>query len=354
MYMKKTLTLFVALFFIGFTNQVKAQDMQFSQFYMSPLTLNPAMTGVFEGGWRIAANYREQYNSVLDANPFRTIATSFDMRKKAVKNDYFSFGVSLMQDQAGTSIYSQYRGNLSFSYMKQVGGSRYGSQSSYLIAGAQVGAGQNRLNPEKLWFSAQYNENLVAVDFGADNLETGSGLNNSSNVFMDFNAGLMWYTRMDDYSSIYFGAALNHIAEAQISLYDGQSENLYKRWVVHGGGEFALNRQLSVLPAAVVMVQGPSVQTIIGSNFRYTNRDWREVAIRAGVFSRVSRKTEKSHFESLIFSTTLEMDRWLLGLSYDINTSSLNTVSQSRGAFEVSLIYVHPAKQRFKVNCPKF
>ena len=350
--MKRIFTLVFALFLIGSFQQLKAQDAQFSQFYRAPLQLNPAMTGVFEGSWRIVANYREQYNSILNANPFRTIATSFDMRRKAVRNDYFSFGVNLLQDQAGASLFSQYRGNLSFSYMKQLSGSRYSTQSSYLIIGGQVGAGQNRFNPEKLWFSAQYDAPSVSVNQNADNQEP--NLNTSSNIFLDYNAGLMWYTRLDEYSSIYFGGALNHISQAEISLFEDGSESLYQRWVLHGGGELAINRELSILPAVLVMIQGPSLQTNVGANFRYSNHDWREVAIRVGAWGRVAKTTTSSHFDALIFSTILEMERWNVGLSYDINTSNLRDASQSRGAFEVSLIYVHPAKEKFKVNCPKF
>ena len=55
-----------------------------------------------------------------------------------------------------------------------------------------------------------------------------------------------------------------------------------------------------------------------------------------------------------IFSAILEMERWNLGFSYDVNASSLKKASQARGGFEVSLIYVHPTRERFKVNCPKF
>ena len=350
--MQKRFTQIVAIILLALSQQVNAQDAHFSQYYMAPLQLNPAMTGVFEGSFRVVANYREQYNSILASVPFRTIAASFDMRKRVAKRDYFSFGVSALQDQAGDGFLAQYRGNLSFSYMKQLGGSRYGSQVQYMVAGAQVGAGQNRISPSRLWFSAQYNNSTVAVDYNADNLE--NIINQSSNIFLDFNAGLMWYARMDESTSIYFGGALNHIAPAQITLYDTGDEPLHMRWVGHAGGEFPFSRELSLLPAIMVMGQGPSLQSNFGANFRYTNHDWREVAIRAGVWGRVSKTFDGAHFDALIFSAILEMERWNIGVSYDVNASSLKKASQARGGFEVSLIYVHPTRERFKVHCPKF
>ncbi|HNM24595.1 MAG TPA: type IX secretion system membrane protein PorP/SprF, partial [Saprospiraceae bacterium] len=47
---------------------VQAQDIHFSQFYMSPLNLNPAMTGVMNCNHRIVANYRNQWSSILKQN----------------------------------------------------------------------------------------------------------------------------------------------------------------------------------------------------------------------------------------------------------------------------------------------
>ncbi|MEM6964910.1 MAG: PorP/SprF family type IX secretion system membrane protein [Bacteroidota bacterium] len=350
--MNKTSTLILSVLFCLLMFRANGQDKQFSQFYTAPLYLNPALTGVFEGSFRISLNYREQYNSILSSFPSRTVHASFDKKHRVGKNDYFSYGVNVLQDQAGESLFAQYRGNLSASYMKQLSGSKYSSQSQYLVAGAQLGIGQNKLDPGRLWFSAQWDEPTISVNQGANNLEP--NLNNASNVFLDFNAGLLWYTRIDENTSFYIGGALNHISPVEISLYEGESETLYTRWVGHAGAELPLSRELSVLPAVLVMGQGPSFQTNLGANFRYSNNDWRELAIRAGLWGRLSRALDSSHIDAVIVSTILEMERFQLGLSYDINASSLRDASQNRGAFEVSLMYTHPAKERFKLNCPKF
>ena len=44
---------------------LNSQDIHFSQFYMSPLNLNPAMTGVMNGNIRLTGNYWNQWASVL-------------------------------------------------------------------------------------------------------------------------------------------------------------------------------------------------------------------------------------------------------------------------------------------------
>jgi hypothetical protein len=46
---------------------VSAQDPNFSQFFASPLTLNPALTGKFDGVYRVAGNYRNQWPTIYNA-----------------------------------------------------------------------------------------------------------------------------------------------------------------------------------------------------------------------------------------------------------------------------------------------
>ena len=126
--MKFTFTNTIALLFVVFSLPVTltAQDPHFSQFYAAPLQVNPAMTGVFSGQFRIAINYREQWGSVID-NPFRTLAASFDIRHRVGKGDYMAYGLSTLRDEAGPANFNRISGNLNFAYLKQLNGSRYRS-----------------------------------------------------------------------------------------------------------------------------------------------------------------------------------------------------------------------------------
>jgi Type IX secretion system membrane protein PorP/SprF len=55
-----------------------AQDLRFSQWYNSPLTTNPANTGFIPASdYRIGANYRNQWSSVL-TQPYRTFSAFGD------------------------------------------------------------------------------------------------------------------------------------------------------------------------------------------------------------------------------------------------------------------------------------
>lgn len=333
--------------------ELQAQDPRFSQFYAAPLHLSPAMIGVFQGKVRFAANYREQYASILEDEAFRTVAASFDMRFRVVDKDYIGLGFSLSRDQAGASRYNRTQGNVGLSFMKQLGGNRYRTADQYLVAGAQIGFEQRGFDSDALWFSSQFNTQNAFINYDAPSGEIFD--ENPQRLFLDFNAGLLWYALFDDNMSIYAGGALYHISKPVISFQEQGEDRLYRRWVAHAGGEVPLVGGLSLLPAAIFMTQGPSTSTTFGGNFRYTNREWKEVALRAGAWGHLAnRNVQGFGMEAVAFTAVLELERWGVGISYDVTMSALTEANNSRGGLEISLIYLHPEKSRYRVNCPKY
>lgn len=341
----------ILILLLGFLGSAKAQDPQFAQFYASPLQLNPAMTGVHPGKWRAIANYREQWNSILDTRPFRSVSASFDAKSRVGRNDFFAYGFTLLGDRAGKSDYTRTTGDLSLSYMKQLDGSRYRAYDQYLIGGLQVGLAQHSLDYGGLWFSSQFDNINEQVD---PTLPNGEIINESSNMYLNLNAGLMWYGVFDDNQSLYFGGAVHHVNAPTVSFIDDGEEQLDMKWVLHTGGELPFSHQLSLLPAVAVIGQGPSMISLFGANLRYTNRDWQEVAIRAGAWGHIVKDYEGSVANPAVtFTAILEVERWNFGVSYDVNANKLAAPTNGRGAFELSLIYYQPATRKEKVRCPK-
>lgn len=335
------------------TASLQAQDPRFSQFYASPLELNPALMGVYEGQFRVVANYRDAYSSILQSNSFRTMAASFEMKTPVQRTDFFGFGISALRDQAGEGDFTRTKANLGGSFLKKLGGSRYSPYDQYLVAGAQAGFGQHSLNWQKLWFSNQFDSDNGSINFGGS---TGEPLERqNTDLYLDVNAGLLWYIVFDDNLSLYAGGAFHHLTSPNVSFLEEGEETLERRWVAHAGGEIPLSREISLLPAVAVMSQGPHFSTSVGGNIRYTNRDWREVAIRAGAWSHlVNNLDEGITMDAIVFTTFLEMERWNVGISYDVTTSVLRNANNSRGAFELSFIYIQPSRSRYDVECPKF
>ncbi len=333
---------------------LNAQDPRFSQFYATPNQLNPALNGVFEGSFRITANYRELYSSILGSDAFRTVAAGVEFRNKVGRSgDFFGMSFSALRDEVGISNFNRFQGHIGASYLKQLDGSRYRSSDQYLIAGAQIGAGQRSFDWGRLWFSNQFNTAQAVIDYGSASGEDFS--RRETNIFLDFNAGVLWYAILDDNASIYFGGAMHHLNRPNISFVESAEEILHTKWVGHAGGEIPFTQQLSLLPGVAVMGQNKGLSAAAGANLRYTNRDWKEIAVRAGAWAHVANRLDKGVLlDAIAVTTVLEMERWSLGLSYDVTTSILSAANNSRGAFEVSFIYVQPAQTRFRVNCPRF
>ena len=333
-----------------------AQDPRVSQFYAAPLQVSPGLCGVFEGRFRGAMNYRSLYSTLLSDRPFRTYSGSFEWRSRVVQQDYVGIGMTVQQDEAGAARYQRGNVMLGGSFLKQLSGGRGAASEQYLVAGVQAGFLQYGLSGDDLWFSSQYDRRENRVDRGLSSGEPLAG--DVRSLVPDFQAGLLWYAVFDENASVYAGAALHHILEPDISLLGESGTRLYRRWTAHGGGEIPLTKELSLLPAALVMLQGPSVSATTGMNARFANRYWRDLALRSGLWahfsSQYSPDNASAGLDALVFTAIFELERWNLGFSYDVTTSPLRRSNYSRGAFEIALTYFHPAKERYQVRCPKY
>src|ERR1039457_1159201 len=86
-----------------------AQDIHFTQFDMTPLVINPAFTGMFDGRVRAGAIYRNQWASVTV--PYVTYGAYVDMPLIIERNgSYLASGLQLYKDQAGDGNLSNFTG----------------------------------------------------------------------------------------------------------------------------------------------------------------------------------------------------------------------------------------------------
>src|SRR5215510_8599795 len=76
--MKKMKKLFVVPAVLMTAAVAHAQDPSFSQFFSSPLNVNPALTADINGKWRVISNYRNQWIGAGD--PYTTGTISMDSK----------------------------------------------------------------------------------------------------------------------------------------------------------------------------------------------------------------------------------------------------------------------------------
>lgn len=330
-----------------------AQDATFSQLNANPINLNPALTGVFDGQLRFIANYRNQYAAVLGSEAFRTVAASVEVKKPVGRYDFASIGITALRDVAGVGSYSRLHGGISGSIIKQMGGSSKRGTGQFLVAGARIGFGQHGLDWSKLWFSPQFDEPSLDVNNSFSNGETFA--NRNSKVFPDFDAGILWFATFGENSSIYAGAAMFHINQPLVSFFENGQAQLERRYSVNTGGELSLSEEISLLPSLALMQQGSHFQGMGGAHIRYRSPKWNDLALRSGFWTRIAQSPQSQILDAAILSAHLEMTRWSIGFSYDFTVSDLTKANSSRGAFEISLIYLTPAESRkSRMDCPRF
>ena len=351
------LPFFLLLAILAGTERARAQDARFSQLASSAQLTNPALTGVIPGQLRFTANYRELYGSLLGDGGYRSVAGGLELRRPAGNGNFFGIGAQLQQDRAGASEFRRSQALLGGSYQQNLGGGR-GNVGHFLSAGAQVGVGQRGYDFNKLWFSNQYFVDAATREAYIDeSLPTGEGFaGRGAGTYFDVNVGITWFGNFDDRRGAYFGAAVYHLNKPNVSPLPDRQDLLDQRFVINGGGELPLGGgEMSLLPAGRIMLQGPGTEVLLGSNIRYTERRWREVALRAGLWAVASnQRGDNLGLNAWIVSVGLETERLQFGVNYDLSVGDLNTVTNSRGGWELSMIYTQRANYRQKVICPTF
>ena len=131
--------LYVLIFILlVMTSTVPAQDIHYTQFYASPLNLNPAGAGVFYGDYRFAANYRNQWSAL--GTPFNSMSLSYDMKlfKRQLDGNYIGVGLLINNDKAGDAKFGIMQANLAVSFNKSLNA----DQNHFISVGMQYGYAQ--------------------------------------------------------------------------------------------------------------------------------------------------------------------------------------------------------------------
>lgn len=347
----KILLLLLPIVF-GWTS-VQAQDIHFTQFYMSPLNLNPALTGVMNCKTRMVANYRNQWGAVLAANAYNTYSASYDQKVAVGREDYFGIGGSIWGDVAGETRFGTTQGRISFSYAKKMAG--YRKKASYLVIGADAALTQRSISNADLRWPTQIQGGVFDPTTGVNELDN----QNLDFLYPDIAAGLLWFSVIDNNTNWYLGFAAHHLNRPRVTFFssDDRDAILSSRYTIHAGFQFPIERKITMLPFAVYMAQGPHRTFNAGTSLRFALGPSRTTnqSFEVGTWYRLGNKVEGGlHSDAIILSTRFNYEQFGIGFSYDANVSGLRAASAANGAFEFSLVYYICGPENRGVYCPRF
>ena len=355
--MTKLITRVKQLFFIALvaaflpTQTTQAQDVHFSQFYASPLTLNPALTGLFPGHCRFVANYRDQWWTWVSHTFYTTYSASFEIKALASK-DYFqrsgdvlAFGGVLVTDRT-----AQNQSHFGLSHLKAMGSMGYHkklSDNDYLGIGFQAGYVQKGTIGDPILPSYYDNECKYYPDRCRGNTQMGWEPTQSFG-YMDLQGGLIYYRFFDNgiLNSIFAGGSAFHILEPKESFGMNNEWKIHRRYIGHAGATVEVGSNWYVLPNFIWMQQGTTKEILAGAYLMKTDF-LPNVDIYGGVWSRL--------VDAVYPMIGFQSGPWRFGANYDITYSKAVPANRYKGAIELSMQYLC-SWTRIKVKdnpCPR-
>ena len=327
---------------------VRAQDVHFTQYFTSPLTLNPAMTGLVADDIRFAGNYRTQWASV-SPNPYITGTLSYDMailKGKLPEGDAMGIGIMGMYDKSGSGGLTNTTVGLSVAYHKAFGYDR----QQHISFGFQSYLVQKQLDFAKLTFEDMYSTGSSSLAF-----PTHEVFKNANLFYPDYNAGIMYSGKVADHVTAYLGYSYYHLTQP-IESFLGDNYQIHARQTGYLGGAFDMNPNTVLYTSALYQSQASATEVLLGAAVGFVlnpghDEDYQKNTIfYLGGWYRYG--------DAVSPYVGIEWSKMRIGFSYDVNVSSFTPATSGVGAYEVSLIYFgrinkHERNPQYAWSCPK-
>lgn len=299
---------------------LSGQDIHFSMFYASPLTLNPALTGVSEGTYRAAGIYRNQWRSI--STPFVTYSASFDIKllQDRLPKDVFAVGGMFVGDRSGDGKLSMNSGMLSAAFHKSIDRGK----KHFIGLGVQLGYTAKNLRWQQLTFPDMF----TGSGFDVDPTEK---IQNPNIGYFDMQAGLLHQSTVNDRLSLMTGVSVFHLTRPRESFL-GEKVKLSNRFTVHESIRIRAAKNLYVNPNVIYQYQNKAQEINLGASVEYRMMMGKSEFVGSlGGWYRIK--------DAAIITLGLEYYKVRALFAYDVNVSSLRPASNNRGAFELAVIY---------------
>ncbi len=331
------LTLLLSIFM-----HVFSQDMQYSQFYASPLYVNPAFTGATLEH-RLTANYRLQWPSIPGG--FKSYHFSYDYNASDMNS---GFGIVANREESGSFGLMTNLIGLTYSYRFQI------KRESYLMLGAKFAYGFRSLDFSKLVFNDQLESGAATTG------EQGDFMRNNVS-YPDISFGMLFFS-----PKYWFGISGNHLNKPNQSLLQGgKVSELPIKVSLHGGYVFPLEGGVvqrlgkkNITAAFQYKAQGKFDQFDLG--FYYNHEPLVFGVWYRGIPIFKNYEDVFANNDALVALVGYKISdyNFSIGYSYDITISRL--ISNTAGSHEISLMYEVASKRKkrrnrkFLIPCAKF
>jgi type IX secretion system PorP/SprF family membrane protein len=332
-----------------------AQDPGFSQFFSSPLNVNPALTGNINTKWRVLSNYRSQWSG--PGEPYTTGTLSID--SKIFMNDVGNYvdenfrvgigGMMLYDEVMGGALKSNYASfNVSGNILLGAAGGRdvntgwkirhrshVNSENTIdhrLGVGLGVIYGNKRFNVDKLSFEEQF----TGTGFNI-NLPTGEAALSQMKPYVSVSAGLL-YSLVSENATMDIGVSAFHFNKPKQTFLSDNKQYLPTRYAAHANLETYLSEHVILNSNGIYQQQSGASYFSIGGALGYLfQQNERDIIINGGLWYWSK--------NALVPYAGFSYGNFQFGFTYDITISKLNEAAIRPNTYEVSMILRGGAKK---------
>ncbi len=317
---------------------VIAQDPVFSQFYSSPMSVNPALAGNGDATWRIVGNRRSQWIGE-GLEPLTTTSISFDgklFKQPGKETNYIGGGFLFLQDKGLSGAYK--------------------SNSFHFIASSHVSLDEDDSQGLSVGLGGSYSNTLI--DFSqlsfAQQLNS-SGFNRAlptnepylSNVkpYFSMFAGVN-YSYIGDNASFDIGVAGYRFLKTNRSALNDPTQLDPPRYNFHADFQAFLSDKVVFNTNAIYVLESNLHSYTVGVNFGriFGEPDETPTILNAGLWYRGN--------EAVIPYLGMVYRNLQAGMTYDIPTSTSNNALGTLKTYEFSLIFRSPQRTSHPIPCP--
>jgi type IX secretion system PorP/SprF family membrane protein len=306
-------------------------DPHFTQYYVYPSWLNPALTGAFDGDYRVSGIYRTQWGAI--SKPYSTPGLSAEF----VTDKNVNIGLSLINQTAGNGGYNYTTAYGNFAYT----GVRFGPTENHrVVLGMQLGLIRRGFNASKFTFGDQWTP-ITGYNPGTSTDVLLSSKTNTTSF--DAGAGVLYYDATPGQkANVYGGFSVSHLTKPDDAFSSTSNAKLPMRYTIHGGVRIAINEEASITPNLLYVKQGTAEEKMAGAYVQLKAAPETDVLLGANyrVKDAVTPFVGFSHHNLV------------LGVSYDVNTSELGKMVHGANSFEISLSFI--GRKKYKTPAANF
>jgi type IX secretion system PorP/SprF family membrane protein len=331
--MTRQLQIFFTLYLLSLGLFCHGQDPHYSQFFLSPSVVNPAITGSLKADWRVMSNHRQQWNNA--ETPFNTSSVTGEIKllKQRTGDNALATSFSILADNSLDGAFKSVYASTTLAYHLKI------SEDSKIGAGFISQYVSRTLNLSSLTFGEQFTSGGFDASF-----PTGETALSNMKPFLSVGSGLL-YSFSRDYLNFNIGSSIFNVNRPRQTFLSDPTEFLPIRFSSNFNLEYEASE--NVLLNFNSIFQSQKKQSYfafggsIGLDLTYSERS--KIMYLGGWY--------RSN-DAITPYWGLQIGNAQLGISYDITTSKQNSGPSVPRTLELSLIIRQKSQIPGVIPCP--